>query len=275
MNGHRASAGVLAWLAGRGLDGTSATPSVAVTPVGPAERSPQATERSPPDPSGDSISGPVDPGGASVAGFESVRVPREGPPIPAGAAAEPELLAFPSDPITRKVRYLSFTAGDPGRIQAVRMIFLDIPAPYDSWNGVAMWVQEPTTYCENAGKDRPPCVPAVPRDEWLGATLGCDPWFGDFNSPGMIHVFHEGIIPDGTFVIQVVDQGCPLNMPGMHSDPLTMTMSRWGDLINNCVSCPCGPADGVVGIPTDVTAVLDKFKNLAPPSMPCYAVVKV
>ncbi|UCC29642.1 MAG: hypothetical protein JSU86_15730, partial [Phycisphaerales bacterium] len=32
---------------------------------------------------------------------------------------------------------------------------------------------------------------------------------------------------------------------------------------------------GVVGIPTDVTAVLDKFKNLAPPSMPCYAVVKV
>jgi hypothetical protein len=56
---------VLVWLAGRGLDGASGTSSVAVTPVGRAEWSPQATERSPPDPWGDSISGPVDPGGAS------------------------------------------------------------------------------------------------------------------------------------------------------------------------------------------------------------------
>ncbi|UCC31164.1 MAG: hypothetical protein JSU86_02585 [Phycisphaerales bacterium] len=54
-----------------------------------------------------------------------------------------------------------------------------------------------------------------------------------------------------------------------------MTMSPWGDLIRNCTTCPCGPADGTVGIPTDVTAVLDKFKNLAPPTFPCHAVTKV
>lgn len=73
----------LVWLAGRGL--AAATPSAAVAPVGRAEWSPQATERSPPDSSGDSICAPVDPGGASVAGFESVRVSQEGPPILTGA----------------------------------------------------------------------------------------------------------------------------------------------------------------------------------------------
>ncbi|UCC29870.1 MAG: hypothetical protein JSU86_16895 [Phycisphaerales bacterium] len=42
----------------------------------------------------------------------------------------------------------------------------------------------------------------------------------------------------------------------------------------DCTTCPCGPPDGVVGIPSDVTAVLDKFRNLAPPSVPCAAAIK-
>ncbi|UCC29690.1 MAG: hypothetical protein JSU86_15980, partial [Phycisphaerales bacterium] len=196
-------------------------------------------------------------------------------------APEPELLVIPQPPaefVNQKMRYLSFTAGDAGRQQAVCIRFHNLPPPYNAWNGVKMWVQEPEEFCENAGQVRPPCANAEPRNTWLGAALGCDPWLGDFYSltqHDAIHVFHEGIIPGGTFVIQVVEDGCPLNLASSYSDPLAMTMSSWGDLIRNCTTCPCTPPDGVVGIPTDVTAVLDKFKNLAPPSMPCYAVVKV
>ncbi|UCC30253.1 MAG: hypothetical protein JSU86_18895, partial [Phycisphaerales bacterium] len=45
-----------------------------------------------------------------------------------------------------------------------------------------------------------------------------------------------------------------------------VTMSRWGDVVRSCATWPCTPPDGVVGIPTDVTALLDKFKNLGPPT---------
>ncbi len=33
--------------------------------------------------------------------------------------------------------------------------------------------------------------------------------------------------------------------------------------MRNCTTDPCGPPDGVVNVPTDVTSVLDKFRNLA------------
>jgi hypothetical protein len=47
-----------------------------------------------------------------------------------------------------------------------------------------------------------------------------------------------------------------------YSDPLTVHTSVWGDLVGNCTVIPCTPPDGVVNVTTDVTAVLDKFKNL-------------
>ena len=39
-------------------------------------------------------------------------------------------------------------------------------------------------------------------------------------------------------------------------------MSRWGDVVRDCTSVPCGPPDGRVDVTTDVTSILDKFKNL-------------
>ncbi|UCC30860.1 MAG: DUF4215 domain-containing protein [Phycisphaerales bacterium] len=185
---------------------------------------------------------------------------------------EPERLPLSGNPISRKVRYVSFAAGDPSRSQAIRVTFVNLPAPYDTWNGVAMWVQEPTAYCENAGSVYSPCPDAQPASEFTGATLGCSPWFGDFYSAGVISVFHEGIIPSATYAVQVVDSTCAM-LELDFSDVLIITTSRWGDVVEDCTTCPCGPPDGLVNF-TDVAAEMDKFKNLAPPSIPCHALVK-
>ena len=186
---------------------------------------------------------------------------------PLSAPPEPDLLPTTGNPVNQKVRYLSFNAGDPGLTQAVRVTFKNLPPPYDTWNDVEMWVQEPATYCEHAGRTRPPCPAVQPTSEFTGATLDCDPWFGDFHSAGVIHVFHEGIVPGGTYWIEVVEAGCDYaEYPaGSFSTTLAMTQSAWGDVVRNCATYPCSPPDGSVGIPTDVTAVLDKFKNLGPP----------
>ncbi len=187
---------------------------------------------------------------------------------------EPETLPLLGDPINQKIRYLSFSAGDPGRLQAVRVTFVNLPAPYDTWNGVIMWVDQPTTYCENSGKKMPPCPEQQPATDFLGAELGCAPWWGDFHSLGVIHVFHEGIVPGTTYVVQVVDSTCDPGQESDYSDPLLITTSRWGDLVRNCATCPCTPPDGVVNVSTDVTAVLDKFRNLGPPGVACPPVSK-
>ncbi|UCC29343.1 MAG: hypothetical protein JSU86_14215, partial [Phycisphaerales bacterium] len=64
---------------------------------------------------------------------------------------EPDRLPLPGSPVNQTMRYLSFSAGDPGRIQAVRVTFNDLPPPYDSWNGLVMWVAQPETFCQSAG----------------------------------------------------------------------------------------------------------------------------
>ena len=235
--------------------------------------------------------------------------------------ADPELINVEGTEFEhQKMRYLSFHAGDPagtgvgGRSQAIRITFMNLPAPYDVWNDVQMWVQEPETFCQNAGVVNPPCPSSYPFDDWMGATLGCEPWFGDFYSmtrggrcaagtpnkgdnceedadcgrptpqagdcvqnAKALHVYHEGIIPGGVYWIEVTEAGCQqAGFPeGSFSPPLEMQQSIWGDLMGSCAPYPCTPPDGEVGIPTDVTATLDKFKNLEPPLWHRPAVTKV
>ncbi|UCC30584.1 MAG: hypothetical protein JSU86_20610 [Phycisphaerales bacterium] len=190
---------------------------------------------------------------------------------------EPDVLPLAGEPVNQKVRYLSFQVGevDAGREQAIRVTFVDLPAGYESWNGTKMFVGPPEMYCENAGKKRPPCPPGQPMTEFKAATLQCNAEVREWSAEGVVHVFHEGIIPGGVYHVQAVDKTCELDLDSSYSDPLIVQMSPWGDLVTDCTTCPCGPPDGVVGIPTDVTAVLDKFRNLAPPSVPCPAVSKV
>jgi hypothetical protein len=192
-------------------------------------------------------------------------------------APEPDVLPLAGEPINQKVRYLSFQVGeaDAGREQAMRVTFVDLPAPFDSWNGTKMFVGPPEIYCENAGKKRPPCPPGQPMTEFKAATLQCDAEVREWSVEGVVHVFHEGIVPGGVYHVQAGDEACELDLDSSYSDPLIVQMSPWGDLVTDCTMCPCGPPDGVVGIPSDVTAVLDKFRNLAPPSVPCPAVSKV
>ncbi len=164
-----------------------------------------------------------------------------------------------------KNRYVSFTAADVERQQAIRVTFVDLPWPYEDWNGTQMWVGEPTVYCENAGQDVPPpggcgASPGMER-EFLAATLQCTPVYRDWNADGVMHVFHEGLIPDGIYDVQVIEEACATTAESSYSPALGLMMSGWGDVVRDCTVIPCPPPDGSVDVTTDVTAILDKFKN--------------
>jgi hypothetical protein len=180
-------------------------------------------------------------------------------------APEPEYLDLPElfDPPSQKVRYLSFTAGEAGHNQAVRVTMQNLPAPYASWNGTQMFVGPPAVYCENAGTSQGTCpsqAGGLPP-EFLGATLQCEPYFTDWSTLGVVHVFHEGIIPAAEYHVQAVDDSCLLGDELSYSLPWVAVTSPWADCVQDCTTTPCKPPDGSAAI-ADVTAILDKFKNL-------------
>lgn len=160
-------------------------------------------------------------------------------------------------------RALSIVAGDFGREQAIRVTFIDLPPPFGTLNGSTMWVQPPREICENSGQTTE-ClgVGGDPEDTFLAATLGCDPVYIDWSVMGVFHVFHPAIVPEGIYQVQVVDIVCNVAFPNSYSEILRLNTSVWGDVVSDCTTFPCGLPDGSVDVVTDVTSILDKFKNL-------------
>ncbi len=177
---------------------------------------------------------------------------------------------LPEQPIAvAKSRSLSFAPGNPGQLTAVRVKFTSLPPPFDVLNGETMFVGPPQETCENAGQTAPPpggceSVPGLASSTFQAATLQCDPYYMDWSTIGTVHLFHQAIVPGGFYEVQAVDQVCNATANSVYSLPLwTSTTEAWGDVVSDCTTMPCGAPDGAVGVTTDVTAVLDKFKNLS------------
>jgi choice-of-anchor B domain-containing protein len=165
-------------------------------------------------------------------------------------------------------RYLPILPDNPGELTALRVRILDLPPPFQAHIGEEFWVGQPQVICENAGQTVPPeggCGPApgLDNDRFLGAELVCEPVFRDWGSDGTVQVFGASVVPNGQYVVQAIGRGCYDAGTPAYSMALTVTTSIFGDTIGNCFTPPCTGLDGIVNVTTDVTAVLDKFRNLS------------
>ena len=222
------------------------------------------------------------------------------PQCPMASAPHAEMI---DTEINAKNRYVSILGGDAGRSQAIRLRFVDLPPPFDVWNfanlGTNFFVGEPFKLCENSGQTRrqvlldqgEDCAPAggLSREWFWAAPLVCDKgaanfmdWHGrcdgdtcvaglnigssctiDDDCQDVVHLYHEGLVPDGVYDVQAIVDGCSLQEESSYSTPLSVTQGKWGDV--------CGPgpggvctavADGMVDITQDVVGLLDKFANI-------------
>ncbi len=242
------------------------------------------------------------------------------PQCPVASAPQAEMI---DTEINAKNRYVSVKAGDAGRSQAIRVRFVDLPAPFDVWeldnpsrdplvDGPGdYFVGEPFQVCENGGEVLVPCVAGtcsnppnnacstdvdccgaagpLPRNWFWAAPLKCDTedahfmdWHGecdggtcvggllegdscatDDDCVDVVHLFHEGFVPDGVYDVQVVDSSCSLQEEGSYSAPLTMTQALWGDICGSGPGGACtGVADGSADVAQDVLGLIDKFQNI-------------
>lgn len=165
-----------------------------------------------------------------------------------------QLAGFPG---TRTNRYLLFVSLDAVDLTALRVTFIDVPPPLDALNGRSFWVGPPRQVSELGGSndDTPPTFAA--------ATLQCAPHFLDWGVLGRINVFHEMIVPDGTYEIQAVHISCGVVDESGFSVPLPIATSLWGDLAGSfdAENQVWSPSDGRVDIPFDIIAILDGFAS--------------
>jgi len=177
--------------------------------------------------------------------------------------------------VVAKNRYISFVPGNAGQQIGLRVTLTTLPADpphYDftSYQGTHVWVGPVTEICENSGQSSPPAEGCGVA--WIGgpaltmqyANLQATRHCYDFGSVGLLHVTDCEIVPGGTYDVQAIHCDCDPSGEVNYSEPLTIHTSPWGNL--------CGPydlpsnkwsePDEGVDVTVDVTACLDKFKNV-------------
>ena len=175
--------------------------------------------------------------------------------VAGGCACPPSNPPAP-DVIQAKNRYLSFSGGEPGGRQAVRVTFVDLPGAHSVLNGSVMWVGSPSDVSELGGlsDNTPPTFKA--------ATLGCTPSFLDWNEVGTVHVSHAGIVPGGIYDIQLVEQSCNVASEASFSMPLRLTQSKWADVGGPFSAGSWTPPDTTVDVAFDIISILEGFRSL-------------
>ncbi len=171
--------------------------------------------------------------------------------------------------VVAKNRVLSLIPQSPGCDTALQVTLVALPSPFNVYNGRQLWVGPPSDICENSGEDVPApagsCsgAPGFPNPSYKGATLQCSPHLMDWSSVGTLKLTHETIVPEGLYRIHAVLSACAGAAPGGRSTALDVSTNLWGDLVgpfDGGTGTWTAP-DGVVGVPTDVIAILDKFSN--------------
>ncbi|MFQ5495097.1 MAG: hypothetical protein ACE5EX_06915, partial [Phycisphaerae bacterium] len=167
--------------------------------------------------------------------------------------------APPAGGFTVKNRFLTFTAGTPGRNLGVRVTFTDLPGGHSALNGRSMWVDQPQPVSEKGGL----ITPELGDVTFHAATLSCQPLFTDWTVFGAVNIFHEAIVPEGQYMLQVIDESCSASVEGNFSAALPLAAGQWGDVVGGFD--PVGrfwtDPDGIVEITSDVISIVDKFAN--------------
>ena len=172
---------------------------------------------------------------------------------PASSPPQPEMIG---PDISTKNRFLSFTAGDVSSSQGIRVTFDSLPPPHDVWNGAELWVG-PTSLVSEAGAN---VAPTEGFPDFTAATLQCAPFYADWSSLGTIHVFHEGVVPDASYRVDVINEACNIGVSSSYSEALPMTTAIWGDTVLNLGDTPPLPPEGAVNV-NDALAVLGRFSS--------------
>ena len=163
-------------------------------------------------------------------------------------AADPPM---PEQTPFAKCRYISFQPTNPGVPTALRVTLSVLPAPFQDYEGMQLWVTSPF---EVVDRLNPPTTIQVAR-------LGNEPVYLDWSQVGLLNVGDSYIVPGATFSIDAIEEGCDLSDPSCYSTALSVNTAIWGDVTAGWNGSVWTAPDGSIDITSDAIAVLEKFRN--------------
>jgi len=130
-----------------------------------------------------------------------------------------------------KNRFISFTPVNYSCNTAIRVTLSSLHHPdpptinspdFSEFEGQVRWAGSPNTFTErDTGENR-----------FRASSLQCEPYFTDWSSVSLLHLFGDAIVPSSMYLIEVVGDDCfDLNDPACYSDPLEVRTGRWGDIV--------------------------------------------
>ncbi len=150
------------------------------------------------------------------------------------------VLAVPPTPVADpsgipKNRYLSMSVpSNGGEPMALRVTLVALhhvnppyiaqptPPPFSSFEGEYRWVGPPVFATENDNDPTP----------FIAAPLQCTPYYHDWSTLGLFHVYGDAVIPSSAYEVVALDESCTSAEEGCVdiSSALPISTSRFGDV---------------------------------------------
>jgi hypothetical protein len=167
-----------------------------------------------------------------------------------------------------KNRFISIVPGNLGTQSAIRVTLVSLQRPdppnlaspppdFSAFEGQVRWVGSPSDYTESITQ----------ATTFKGATLQCDPYFMDWGSVGLVHIFGSEIMPSSEYELAVISPDCDPADETNYSGSLTVRTGVWGDIVDP-IQQPA-PASRTQPDFGDLSGIVDKFR--ASPSAPIVA----
>lgn len=158
-----------------------------------------------------------------------------------------------------KNRFISLVPANSGTQTALRVALVSLhhpdppnlvsaPPDFSSFEGQVRWVGPPVEYTETTN----------PAAFFYGATLQCEPYFMDWGTVGLLHVFGSEIMPSSVYEIAAIAPDCDPNNANNYAPALTVETGIWGDIADP-IQQP-SPASRTQPDISDVSALVDKFR---------------
>lgn len=172
---------------------------------------------------------------------------------------DPMLGAQAESIFSPKSRYISFIPVNTGCSSAIRVKLVSLMHPetatmtlrpdISAFEGEYRWVGPQEIYPEGINEN---------SYLFTGSALQCDPYFADWKSVGLIHVYGLEVVPSSIYEVQMVDSTCAdLNDPSCYTDPLMLQTGAWGDAIKPFALSSMTTQPDI----NDVMAVVNKFRG--------------
>ncbi len=160
-----------------------------------------------------------------------------------------------------KSRYITFTPTRAGCLSAIRVNLQSLYHPdfvvedspdFSSFEGEVRWIGPPNEFPEDAAGDT----------TFTAAQLQCDPYFGDWGSVDLLHVFGDGVLPSSLYEVQMVGNDCvDIDDTACHSEPLQIYTGQWGDVALPFYT-PSGSSQPDIA---DILAMVNKWLGVMEP----------